>query len=477
MNNHTNITDIRKPPFSIDSEQALLGGLLIDNDGFDRLGKLQPADFYELRHQAIFAAIQELAQAGRQFDPVLVSEHLEGGGITMTGVNWLPYLGQLARETPSAHNVGAYARVVSRFAYLRRVIVGAAQVQDAAYRNGPLEQRIADVEHSLMRFSDVGNDPGFKPIKSILTSAVDQIEARFMRGDVPIGAQTGIEELDELVIGFEPGDLVVLAARPSMGKTGFALRCVNECAQRGGTVGMFSLEMSDLQLVSRLLSALSGVSLTKYRTGHFDDDDWPKVTSAINALQNKGIEIDDSSSVTPGEIGARARRLARKCGGLSLLVIDYLQLIETNGKGTGAEQIGQITRTLKALAKELKVPVLLLSQLNRELERRSVNDRRPVPADLRGSGDIEQDADIILFLYREVVYIPDTPEPDLCEVIVAKNRNGPLGSARCRFRDQIAWFDIMSEHDPYGAGFGGDHDYSSVADARAAQQHVLPELD
>ncbi len=445
---------LKVPPHSIDAEQSVIGALMLDNATWDQVGDLiSEADFYRHGHRLIFQAIEAMADTGHPFDVVTLSERLGQRG-ELEDVGGLAYLGEVAKNTPSAANIKAYAGIVRERAVLRSLIqVGSAIADTAYYPNGRKTEELLDhAEKLVFEIADKGarNRGGFTPIKDLLVEAVDRIDTLFQQDSAITGVATGFSDLDDLTSGLQRSDLIIVAGRPSMGKTSFAMNMAEHAAIRDKVpVAVFSMEMPGEQLAMRLMSSLGRIDQHKVRTGKLGDDDWPRLTSAVGLLADAPVFIDDTPALTPTELRARARRLKREHD-LGLIVIDYLQLMQVTGGGENrTTEISEISRGLKALAKELNVPVIALSQLNRSLEQRP--NKRPVMSDLRESGAIEQDADVIVFIYRDEVYNDESPDKGTAEIIVAKQRNGPIGTTRLTFLGQYTRFENFSP-DSYGAG-------------------------
>jgi replicative DNA helicase len=434
---------LKVPPQHIEAEQSVLGGLLLDNTSFDRIADALGADdFYRREHRLIFNAIRVLCQESTPADAVMVAEYLEKNG-ELEAAGGLAYVGSLANNTPSAANIAAYAAIVRERAILRRLIQASGEISAAAYgTEGRSAQEILDrAEERILQISETGNRRGnFQPISSLLSQAVERIDQLF-RSDSPLtGVPTGFTDLDNMTSGLQPGDLVIIAGRPSMGKTSLAMNVAeNAAVGHKIPVAIFSLEMPGSQLAMRMMASLGRINAHKVRTGKLDDDDWPRLTSAVSLLNDAPLYIDDTPALTPMELRARARRLKREHN-LGMIIVDYLQLMQaTETEENRATEISNITRALKALAKELHVPLIAMSQLNRSVESRT--DKRPVMSDLRESGAIEQDADVILFIYRDEVYNKDSAEKGKAEVIVGKQRNGPTGEVPLTFLGEYTRFE------------------------------------
>ncbi len=435
---------LKVPPQSVEAEQSVLGGLMLDNQRWDQIAdKVHADDFYRKEHRLIFRAIAALCDETQPADVVTVSEWLEKNA-ELESAGGLSYLGALANNTPSAANIVAYAAIVRERALMRNLIRVATNVANSAYApEGRSAGELLDAaEKHIMDISEqgAGRRGGFQPLKTLLTGAVDRIDKLF-RSDSPItGVSTGFSDLDGLTSGLQPGDLVIVAGRPSMGKTSLAMNIAETAAvSQKLPVAIFSMEMPGEQLAMRMMSSLGRINAHKVRTGKLEDDDWPRLTHAIGLLADAPMFIDDTPAMTPLELRARARRLKREHG-LGMIVVDYLQLMQSPEAGENrATEISNITRSLKGLAKELSVPVIALSQLNRSLEQRP--NKRPVMSDLRESGAIEQDADVIFFIYRDEVYNEDSQDKGTAEIIIAKQRNGPIGKVRLTFLGEYTRFE------------------------------------
>ena len=444
---------IRVPPHSVEAEQAVLGGVLIDNDAWDRIaGILTSENFYRNDHRAVFDAVSGLCDEGRPCDAVTVAERLDRSG-QLESSGGLAYLAELAENTPSAANIVAYAEIVRERAVLRELIRISTEIAESAFRpqgRGALEL-LDDAERRIFEIADKGSAGRRESvaIKNVLSVVMERID-ELSRQENPItGVPTGFSDLDQMTAGLQRGDLVIVAGRPSMGKTAFAMNIVEEAAIRGKlSVIVFSMEMPAEQLTMRMLSSLGRIDQQKVRTGQLGHDDWPRLTSQVALLNDTNIFIVDDSALTPTELHARCRRLKREHG-IDLVVIDYLQLMYVPGtRENRATEISEISRSLKALAKELMVPVVACSQLNRRLEDRQ--NKRPVMSDLRESGAIEQDADLILFIYRDEVYDEESKDKGKAEIIVGKQRNGPIGKADLAFLGRYARFEDYTSVDYSG---------------------------
>lgn len=419
------------PPHSVEAEQGVLGGLMLDNSTWDDIADTLAADdFYIREHRLIFKAIADLAKEGTPFDVVTLSEK----SVDVQQEVGMAYLGELAMNTPSVANILAYAKIVRERSHLRNLVTLGYECSRQSSAPGAVA---TDVQESVERqLFALGQNrlTAFTDIGQMLSAVVDKIDHRFNSGEDITGVTTDLSDLDELLGGLQPKDLVIVAARPSMGKTAFALKLVNAAlARTSKSAQVFSLEMPAEQLVFRFLAFLGRIDLSLLTRGRLQDDDWPKLTAAVAALHSYGdrLVIDDTPQLTPTELRARSRRAARKFGDPALIMVDYLQLMQSSGKENRNLEIADISASLKALAKEMDCPVVALSQLNRSLEQRA--NKRPLNADLRESGALEQDADVIMFIYRDEVYHPDSEDAGIAEIIIGKQRNGPLGTVRTAF--------------------------------------------
>lgn len=440
------------PPYSLQAEQSVLGGLMLDAGAWEKIAdRVNEADFYRKEHRLIFRAIQKLVEDDSPCDGVTVSEVLEKQGL-LQAVGGLTYLASLVEATPSSANITAYAAIVRERAVLRQLAQVGTEIADAAFNPAgrAVSELLEEAEQKVFQIADQRQrgDAGFKAIKHLLIKAVDRIEELYAKGGNVTGVSTGFVDLDRMTAGLQPGDLIIVAGRPSMGKTSFAM-CIAEhvAIKEQLPVAVFSMEMPGEHLAMRMLSSLGRIDQHRLRIGQLEDEEWPRMTSALNLLAGTRLFIDDTPALTPVDLRARSRRLAREHGKLGLIVIDYLQLMQAPGAGDNrVAEISEISRSLKGLAKELNTPVLALSQLNRNLEQRP--NKRPVMSDLRESGSIEQDADLIVFIYRDEVYHEDSPDKGSAEIIIAKQRNGPIGTMRLTFLGQYTRFENFAE-DPY----------------------------
>jgi replicative DNA helicase len=449
------IAPLRVPPHSLEAEQAVLGGLMLVPEAWDKIAdKIGERDFLRRDHQLIFRAIGELAEKGRPCDAVTLGEWFESQRLSEQ-VGGTRYIIELANATPSAANIAAYADIVREKSVLRQLIDAGSEITGDAFQpEGRSPQELVEAaEQRVFRIAEAGarGRQGFVSMKSAVKEAFEQLRQRAENKSPITGMPTGFTDLDHKTAGWQAGDLVIVAARPSMGKTALALNMAEYAAiKTGKAAAVFSMEMSASQLAFRLISSLGRINQQHLRTGDLADEEWPRVTSAITLLADSKIFIDDTPSLSPLELRSRARRLKREHD-LGLIVIDYLQLMQVPGnKENRATEISEISRSLKALAKELAVPVIALSQLNRSLEQRT--DKRPVMADLRESGAIEQDADVIVFIYRDEYYNNESPDKGLAEIIIGKQRNGPTGMVKLAFLGQFTRFENFAG-ESYSGGF------------------------
>ena len=441
---------LRVPPHSQDAEQAVLGGLMLDPLAFEQIGdKIHGEDFYFHDHRVIFEVIEELAERNQPFDAMVVSERLKAVE-KLEDIGGNDYLAALVDSVPSAANILAYAEIIREHALLRRLIEVGTDISRMGFQT---EGRSATdvLEHAekeIFAIADEGarTRRGFQGITDLLTVAMDRIAELYENKGEVTGQSTGFTDLDSMTTGLQNGDLIIVAGRPSMGKTTFAMNIAENVAlYNNKAVAVFSMEMPGDQLAVRMLSSLGRIDQTRVRTGQLEDQDWHRISGAVGQLSQAKIFIDDTPALSPSDLRSRARRLAREQD-LGLIVVDYLQLMQVPGsKENRTNEISEISRSLKAVAKELNVPLIALSQLNRSLEQRP--NKRPVMSDLRESGAIEQDADIIMFIYREEVYEPDTEKKGMAEIIIGKQRNGPIGTVVMTFRGQNTRFEDFISSD------------------------------
>ncbi|WP_188564265.1 replicative DNA helicase [Undibacterium terreum] len=441
------LDSIRVPPHSIEAEQSVLGGLLLDNAAWDRIADfIREDDFYRYDHRIIFSCMVKLINSSKPADVITVFEALTGLG-KAEDAGGLSYLNALAQNTPSAANIRRYAEIVRDRGVLRKLITVADEIAGNAFnpQGKEVKQMLDDAESKIFAIAEEGarGAQGFTAIQPLLTQVVERIDELYNRDHTSdiTGVPTGFADLDRMTSGLQPGDLIIVAGRPSMGKTAFSINIgENVAIDSGLPVAVFSMEMGGAQLAMRMLGSVGRLDQHRLRTGRLIDEDWPRLTHAIQKMNDAQLYIDETPALSSIELRARSRRLSRQCGKLGLIIIDYLQLMSGNSAGENrATEISEISRNLKGLAKELQCPVIALSQLNRSLEQRP--NKRPVMSDLRESGAIEQDADVILFIYRDQVYNPDSPDKGTAEIIIGKQRNGPIGSVRLSFLGEYTKFD------------------------------------
>jgi len=451
------IAQLRVPPHSIEAESSVLGGLLLDNGAWDRVGHLLvDSDFYRHEHRLVYAAIGALINASKPADVITVHEQLQALGKSQE-VGGLSYLNALAQYVPSASNIRRYAEIVRERSILRKLVAASDDIATAAFNTqGRAVDKILDeAEQKIFNIGEEGSrmKQGFQSMDTLVVDLLDRVSEMADNPNDITGVPTGFYDLDRMTSGLQPGDLVVLAARPSMGKTAFAINIAEHVALNEGLpVAVFSMEMGASQLAVRIVGSIGRVDQGHLRTGKLTDDEWPRLTEAIERLRTVSLHIDETPGLTPSELRANSRRLARQCGKLGLIVVDYLQLMSGSSGSDGdnrATELGEISRGLKMLAKELQCPVIALSQLNRGVEQRT--DKRPMMSDLRESGAIEQDADIIMFIYRDDYYNKDSKDPGVAEIIIGKQRNGPTGTCRLAFLKPLTRFESLA-----GGGMGGD---------------------
>ena len=446
------IDQIKLPPHSVEAEQSVLGGLLLEANALDKISDLIiDADFYRQEHRLIFRQIVRLSEQAKPVDVITVAEALEIAG-ELDKVGGLPYLGGLAQNVPSAANIRRYGEIVRERSIMRRLAEVGSDIASSAYNptGRDAAQLLDEAESKVFEIAEAGSKgkQGFISMPPLLTQVVERIETLYARdnpSDVT-GIATGFTDLDRMTSGLQPGDLVIVAGRPSMGKTALAINIAENVAMDSKLpVAIFSMEMGASQLAMRMLGSVGKLNQHDLRTGRLQDDDWGRLTHALGKLNDAPIHIDESAALSALDLRARSRRLHRQNNGLGLIVVDYLQLMSSNaGKASEnrATEISEMSRSLKALAKELHVPVMALSQLNRSLEQRP--NKRPVMSDLRESGAIEQDADLILFIYRDEVYNSDSPDKGKAEIIIGKQRNGPIGKIELAFRGEYTRFDNLA---------------------------------
>lgn len=454
------VAKLRVPPHSIEAEQSVLGGLLLDNGAWDRAADvLNEGDFYRYEHRMIFAAVGGLINATKPADVITVFEQLQSLG-KAEECGGLAYLNALAQSVPSAANLRRYAEIVRERAILRKLIAASDEIATQAFNpQGKAVATILDeAEGKIFKIGEEGQrtKQGFQSMDSLVMQLIDRVTELAENGAEEVtGVRTGFFDMDRMTAGLQGGDLIILAARPSMGKTAFALNIAeNVAVSEGLPVVIFSMEMGASQLALRLVGSLGRIDQQHLRTGALRDDEWGRLTEAVDKLSKSSVFIDETPALNPAELRARARRQARQCGKLGLIVIDYLQLMSGSGSGAGenrATEISEISRGLKALAKELHCPVIALSQLNRSVETRT--DKRPMMSDLRESGAIEQDADVIMFIYRDDYYNKESKEPGVAEIIIGKQRNGPVGTVKLTFLKPLTKFDNLAPDAAYGGEY------------------------
>ncbi|MGH8682629.1 MAG: replicative DNA helicase [Burkholderiales bacterium] len=444
----TQLVNLRVPPHSIEAEQSVLGGLLLDNAAWDRIGDLLSGeDFYRDDHRRIYRHIARLIERAKPADVVTVAESIESSE-DKDKTGGLAYLGTLAQNTPSAHNIRRYAEIVHERAVMRKLAAIGAEISDSALNplGKDVGQLLDEAESRVFQIAETGvrGRVGFRDIHQLLSQVMERVDFLYSRenpSDIT-GVPTGFRDLDAKTSGFQEGDLIIVAGRPSMGKTALALNIGEHVAvAEKRPVAIFSMEMSGTQIAARMLGSMTRIDQHKLRTGRLTDEDWSKLADGLGKLHDAPIHIDEAGALNPLELRSRARRLARQYGKLGMVMVDYLQLMVTDGRReeNRATELSEISRSLKALAKELAVPVVALSQLNRSVDQRP--DKRPIMSDLRESGALEQDADLILFIYRDEVYNRDTADKGRAELIIGKQRNGPIGTVDLTFLGQYTRFE------------------------------------
>ena len=452
------IENLKLPPHSIEAEQSLLGGLLIDNSALDQVGDtISSKDFYRQDHRLIFIHINNLINSDSPADVVTVAESLEKNS-ELASIGGISYLGSLAENMPSVANIRGYAKIIRDNSILRNLITVGSEIVEGAFlpKGKDAQQLLDEMEAKLFSIAEAqSNRLGYKDFQKVIADVVRNLEERGQNPETVTGLSTGFVDLDNLTTGLHGGELVIIAGRPSMGKTALAMNIAESCAvDQNKAVAIFSMEMGSEQIVTRLLGSVAKVDQQKMRTGKMDDDDWAKIADGLGRLNEAPLFIDEGSALNSYELRARARRLDRSTeGGLGLIVVDYIQLMSPLGGPQGenrATEISEISRSLKSLAKELNIPVVALSQLNRNVDSRP--DKRPQMSDLRESGAIEQDADVIMFIYRQVVYSKDPADEGIAEIIVAKQRNGPIGDVKLTFVGEHTRFENYA-NPGYEAGY------------------------
>ena len=441
------VAQLRIPPHSQEAESSVLGGLLLDNNSWDKVADLlAEADFYRYEHRLVFASITSLVNANRPADVITVFEQMQSQG-KAEEIGGLAYLNSLAQYVPSSANIRRYAEIVRERSILRKWVSVSDEIATSALNtNGrPVTNILDEAEQKIFSIGEEGSRmrQGFQSMDKLVVQLLDRVEEMSKNPNDITGVPTGFFDLDRMTSGMQAGDLLVLAARPSMGKTALAINIAEHVALHEDLpVAVFSMEMGASQLAIRIVGSIGRIDQGRLRTGKLIDDEWPRLSDAIERLKTVSLSIDETPGLTTSELRASARRLARSCGKLGLVVVDYLQLMSGSGGGDGenrATELGEISRGLKMLAKELQCPVIALSQLNRGVEQRT--DKRPMMSDLRESGAIEQDADVIMFIYRDDYYNKDSKEPGVAEIIIAKQRNGPTGTVKLTFLKPITKFE------------------------------------
>ncbi len=444
------VAQLRIPPHSLEGESSVLGGLLLDNGAWDRVADLlTDADFYRYEHRLVYASIGTLINATKPADVITVYEHLQSQG-KAEEIGGLAYLNSLAQYVPSAGNIRRYAEIVRERSILRKLVSASDEIATNAFnpKGRPVSDIVDEAERKIFQIGEQGSrmKQGFQAMDSLVVDLLDRVQEMADNPNDVTGVPTGFYDLDRMTAGLQAGDLVVLAARPSMGKTAFAINIAEHVALNEGLpVAVFSMEMGAAQLAVRIVGSIGRIDQSHLRTGKLSDEEWPRLTEAIEKLRTISLHIDETAGLKTSELRANARRLSRQCGQLGLIVVDYLQLMSgsTGSDENRATELGEISRGLKMLAKELKCPVIALSQLNRSVEQRP--DKRPMMSDLRESGAIEQDADIIMFIYRDEYYTKEAcKEPGVAEIIIAKQRNGPTGVVKLAFLRAITKFESLA---------------------------------
>ncbi len=450
------LAQLRIPPHSLEAESSVLGGLLLDNSAWDRMGDiLSDGDFYRYEHRLVFTAVRALVNSNRAADVITVFEHMQSQG-KAEEVGGLAYLNSLAQYVPSSANIRRYAEIVRERSILRKLVSVSDEIATSALNTmgRPVPNILDEAEQKIFNIGEEGSRmrQGFQSMGNLVIELLDRVDEMSKNPNDITGVPTGFVDLDRMTSGMQAGDLIVLAARPSMGKTALAINIAENVALKGGLpVAVFSMEMGASQLAIRIVGSIGRIDQSRLRTGKLQDEEWPRLAEAVERLKTVSLSIDETPGLTASELRASARRLARTCGKLGLVVVDYLQLMSASSGGDGdnrATELGEISRGLKMLAKELQCPVIALSQLNRGVEQRT--DKRPMMSDLRESGAIEQDADVIMFIYRDDYYNKDSKEPGVAEIIIGKQRNGPTGTVKLTFLKPITKFESY-------AGSGSDY--------------------
>lgn len=449
----TSTSLLKIPPHSLEAERSALGGLMLDDNAWDQVSSvLTDTDFYRGDHRTIFRCMTELAEQNKPLDIITIAEALDALG-ELENVGGISYIADLANNTPTASNVRAYAEIVSERATLRHLIGVGHEIADSGFNpQGRDSATLIDLaEAKVFKIGDSRPSTGGpQAVRPLLARAVERIDELFQNKGSLTGLSTGFTDIDEMTQGLQKGDLVIVAGRPSMGKTSLMMNMAESALISAKVpVLVFSMEMPADSLILRMLSSLGNINQSKIRSGQLEDEDWPRLTSAVTMLNDRPLFIDDTGGLSPNELRARARRVAREHGQLGMIVVDYIQLMQVSGSTENrATEISEISRMLKSIAKEFNCPLMAGSQLNRGLEQRG--DKRPIMSDLRESGAIEQDADLIVGIYRDEVYNDDSPDKGIAEAIILKQRNGPIGTRRLRFFGQYTKFeDLAQGYDDY----------------------------
>lgn len=441
------LLNLKTPPHSLEAEQSLLGALMLDNSRWDSIAeRVQAVDFYRPEHRAIFKTMERQIEAQQPMDVITLTEALERSG-ELEQAGDVIYLTELVENASGVGHLDAYARIVRERALLRRLIKVGSGIATGAYEpeGRTAEELVDEAERAVLAIAEERpSEEGLVALKPLMKATLERIDEMSRQDSNLTGLSTGFEKLDEMTSGLQRGDLIIVAARPSMGKTAFAMNLVEAGLMFSDEpVIVFSLEMPGEQLIQRMLSSVGRINQTRVRTGKLMPDDWQRLTSAVNKLHDRPLFIDDTAGISPSEMRSRTRRLVREHGRPAVIMVDYLQLMTIKGFSEGrTNEISEISRSLKGMAKEFDCPVVALSQLNRSLEQRP--NKRPVNSDLRESGAIEQDADIIAFIYRDVVYNPETTDQNVSEIIIGKQRNGPIGTAYLSFIGEYTRFENLA---------------------------------
>ena len=448
FSNDVETTALKIPPHSVEAEQAVLGGVFLDKEAWDKVAeRVREEDFYRRDHRIIFRAISQLSNEGQPYDIVTVAEWLENHQL-LDESGGMRNLAALAENTPSASNISAYADIVRKRSILRQLVSATSDINDTIFnpQGQSSEQILEFAEQTVFEIAEqeTRGRKSYQNISAYTDVVMERIQALAESESSITGIRTGYHDLDSLTAGFQRADLIIIAGRPGMGKTALAVNIAETAAIKDKhSVAIFSMEMQAEQLTMRMMSSLANIDQHKVKTGKLVDDDWIRFTSTVGILQETKMFIDDTPALTPAELRARCRRISREHG-LDLVVVDYLQLMQVAGTVENrATEISEISRSLKAMAKELNIPVIALSQLNRSVESRQ--DKRPVMSDLRESGAIEQDADVIIFIYRDEVYDEESSDKGMAEIIISKQRNGPIGKVKLAWRGQYTRFDNFVE--------------------------------